>query len=114
MERVGTAMSSVDSLDSLLTQLRALADQAQGMKAPAPSPGGGGDFAHTLKGMVNSVNDLQAKSNVLQSQFSSGDKAVSLSQVMVASQKAGLSFQAMLQVRNKLVSAYQDIMNIQA
>ena len=107
-------MSSVDSLDSLLTQLRALADQAQGMKAPAPSTGSEGDFANTLKGMVNSVNDLQAKSSALQAQFSSGDQAVSLSQVMVASQKAGLSFQTMLQVRNKLVSAYQDIMNIQA
>ncbi len=107
-------MSSVDSLDSLLTQLRILADQAQGMKVSAPSTGSEGDFASTLKGMVNSVNDLQAKSSVLQSQFSSGDKSTSLSQVMVASQKAGLSFQTMLQVRNKLVSAYQDIMNIQA
>ncbi len=107
-------MSSVDSLDSLMTQLRALADQAQGVKAPVKPATGTDNFADTLKGMVHSVNSQQSQANDLQSQFSSGDKSVSLSQVMVASQKADLSFQTMLQVRNKLVSAYQDIMNIQA
>ncbi|MBU2842959.1 flagellar hook-basal body complex protein FliE [Acidithiobacillus thiooxidans] len=107
-------MSSVDSLDSLMTQLRALADQAQGVKVPDKSAAGPDDFANTLKSMVGSVNNQQSQAGALQSDFSNGDKSVSLSQVMVASQKADLSFQTMLQVRNKLVSAYQDIMNIQA
>ncbi|MBN2680538.1 flagellar hook-basal body complex protein FliE [Acidithiobacillus montserratensis] len=107
-------MSSVDSLDSLMTQLRALAEQAQGVKVPEKSPTGPDSFANTLKDMVGSVNHQQSQANTLQSDFAGGDKSVSLSQVMVASQKADLSFQTMLQVRNKLVSAYQDIMNIQA
>jgi flagellar hook-basal body complex protein FliE len=107
-------MSSVDSLDSLMTQLRALADQAQGVKVPDKSTTGPDDFANTLKSMVGAVNNQQSQASALQSDFSNGDKSVSLSQVMVASQKADLSFQTMLQVRNKLVSAYQDIMNIQA
>jgi flagellar hook-basal body complex protein FliE len=44
--------------------------------------------------------------------FESGDANVSLAEVMVASQKASVSFQAMLQVRNKLVEAYKDVMNM--
>lgn len=105
---------NVDGLDALLTQLRALADQAQGQTAAHGATAAPNDFADTLKSLVNGVNDRQESANALQQQFSTGDKSVSLSQVMVASQKADLSFQTMLQVRNKLVSAYQDIMNIQA
>ncbi len=41
-----------------------------------------------------------------------GDQDVSLAEVMIASQKASVSFQAMLQVRNKLVDAYKDVMNM--
>ncbi|WP_248886163.1 flagellar hook-basal body complex protein FliE [Igneacidithiobacillus siniensis] len=107
-------MSSVESLDSLLSQLRALSEQAQGLKTNPQGTGGVGDFADTLKKMVDGVNAQQSSANTLQNQFASGDPGVSLSQVMVASQKADLSFQTMLQVRNKLVSAYQDIMNISA
>ncbi|MEY2341106.1 flagellar hook-basal body complex protein FliE [Acidithiobacillus sp. IBUN Pt1247-S3] len=107
-------MSSVESLDSLLSQLRALNEQAQGLKNNTANNGGVGDFANTLKQMVDGVNTQQESANNLQNQFASGDPGVSLSQVMVASQKADLSFQTMLQVRNKLVSAYQDIMNISA
>jgi len=105
---------NVDGLDALLTQLRALADQAQGQAAAHGAAAAPNDFADTLKTLVNGVNSRQESANALQQQFSTGDKSVSLSQVMVASQKADLSFQTMLQVRNKLVSAYQDIMNIQA
>ncbi|MHB1530772.1 flagellar hook-basal body complex protein FliE [Acidithiobacillus sp.] len=105
---------NVDGLDALLTQLRTLADQAQGQTTAPGAAGAPNDFADTLKTLVNGVNDRQGSANTLQQQFTMGDKSVSLSQVMVASQKAGLSFQAMLEVRNKLVSAYQDIMNIQA
>jgi len=45
--------------------------------------------------------------------FEQGDPGVSLTQVMVASQKASVSFQAMTQVRNKLIDAYQEVMNMQ-
>ncbi|MCE5394414.1 MAG: flagellar hook-basal body complex protein FliE [Acidithiobacillus sp.] len=107
-------MSSVESLDSLLSQLRSLSEQAKGLKTGEANQGPGQDFADTLKQMVNSVNQQQQTANELQNQFASGDPSTSLSQVMLASQKADLAFQTMLQVRNKLVSAYQDIMNISA
>ncbi|MGE0073285.1 MAG: flagellar hook-basal body complex protein FliE [Thiomonas sp.] len=112
----------IDPMQSVLAQMRSLAAQA------AARPDGGnaaaalgataatqqGDFAATLKTALDGVNGALQQANALQQQFISGAADVSLSDVMLASQKASLSFQAALQVRNKLVSAYQDIMNIQA
>jgi flagellar hook-basal body complex protein FliE len=66
-----------------------------------------------LKTTLDQVNQSQAKAVELGKNFSLGDDSVNLSDVMVATQKASLSFQATVQVRNKLVSAYHDIMNMQ-
>ncbi len=111
---------NVDRMQQLVTQMRALAAQAAAAPQwPAGGPGaapaaGGADFAATLKSALGEVNAQLMQADKLQAQFSSGRGDVSLSDVMLATQKASLSFQAALQVRNKLVSAYQDIMNIQA
>jgi flagellar hook-basal body complex protein FliE len=59
------------------------------------------------------VNSAQLHSESLGKRFVSGDDSVSLSDVMIAGQKANIGFQATIQVRNKLVSAYHDIMNMQ-
>lgn len=69
-------------------------------------------FADMLKDAVNSVNDAQQKSAELQEAFQMGDPEVDITQVMIQMQKASVSFEAMTQVRNRLVSAYQDIMNM--
>ncbi len=69
-------------------------------------------FADMLKQAVESVNDTQLKSSELQTAFEAGDPNVDITQVMVQMQKASVSFEAMNQVRNRLVSAYQDIMNM--
>ena len=103
----------VDAMEALIGQMRALAAEA-GNKPPAP--GGSGqttDFASALKAAIDGVNQSQQQATSAQQQFATGDSNMSLSDVMLAAQKANLSFQAMLQVRNKLVSAYQDIMNLQ-
>jgi flagellar hook-basal body complex protein FliE len=71
------------------------------------------DFATALKSSLDQVNQHQAKAVELGKNFALGDDSVNLSDVMVATQKASLSFQATVQVRNKLVSAYHDIMNMQ-
>ncbi|GGG48427.1 hypothetical protein GCM10011403_01860 [Pseudohongiella nitratireducens] len=71
-----------------------------------------GGFADMLKEAVNSVNDAQQKSAELQEAFQMGDPEVDITQVMIQMQKASVSFEAMTQVRNRLVSAYQDIMNM--
>jgi flagellar hook-basal body complex protein FliE len=65
-----------------------------------------------LKQTIGAVNDTQQTAGKMTEAFESGDTNVSLAEVMVASQKASVSFQAMLQVRNKLVEAYQDVMNM--
>ena len=110
---------NVDRMQQLVAQMRTLAAQAaaapQLPTASAPAAGSAvGQFADMLQAALDGVNAQMVHADRLQAQFASGAGGVSLSDVMVASQKASLSFQAALQVRNKLVTAYQDIMNIQA
>ena len=103
------------NVNQLLTQMRAMTSLAQGQPAAAAGAGaaGGADFAALLKGSVDKVNETQQQAGSLAQAFEAGDSQVDLSQVMIAMQKANISFQAMTQVRNKLVSAYQDIMAMQ-
>jgi flagellar hook-basal body complex protein FliE len=65
-----------------------------------------------LKQSIDTVNQTQKQSTKLATAFETGQSDVSLAEVMVASQKASVSFQAMLQVRNKLVDAYKDVMSM--
>ncbi|MGB0496178.1 MAG: flagellar hook-basal body complex protein FliE [Kangiellaceae bacterium] len=71
-----------------------------------------GDFGNLLTRAINSVNSQQMEASRLASQVETGDGGVSLVKAMIASQKSGIAFQATMQVRNKIVSAYQDIMNM--
>jgi flagellar hook-basal body complex protein FliE len=61
---------------------------------------------------VDKVADTQKVSTEMATAFEVGQKGVDLTDVMIASQKASVSFEAMTQVRNKLVQAYQDIMQM--
>ena len=106
-------MNNTINPDTLLTQMRAMAAQAQGQSTESSSVSGQSDFSDILKQSVEKVNDAQMDSKKLQEAFQMGDPNVQVSEVMVAMQKSNVSFQAMLQVRNKLVSAYQEIMNMQ-
>ncbi|MDE2254928.1 MAG: flagellar hook-basal body complex protein FliE [Betaproteobacteria bacterium] len=110
---------NVDRMQELVGQMRALAAEAAGKPSAGQGVAGSassqqGDFAATLKTALDGINQQMQGADAMQQQFSAGQSNLSLSDVMLASQKASLSFQAALQVRNKLVSAYQDIMNIQA
>jgi len=69
-------------------------------------------FGEMFRGAIDSVNATQQQAGNLATSFEQGDPRVSLAQVMVASQKASISFQALTQVRNRLVDAYKDIMNM--
>ena len=69
-------------------------------------------FAVMLRAAVDNVNGLQQTSSALQTRFDSGDRSLSLSDVMIASQKSSLAFSATVQVRNKLVDAYKEIMSM--
>ena len=105
-------MSDID-ISQALSKLQAMASAAQ---SQAPSNVGGGDaaeFSTMLKSAVDKVNEAQHQAGHLSESFEKGDSQVDLTEVMVALQKAKISFQAMVEVRNKLVVAYQDIMNMQ-
>ncbi len=96
-------------------QLKAAAARMEGAVTPVrqEKPAGKVDFADALKASLDQVNNVQQKSEQLAQRFSTGDDTVNLSDVMISSQKASIAFQATVQVRNKLVSAYHDIMNMQ-
>lgn len=102
------------AIDSLLGQLRAAATggihPARAAAAPAAA---GTDFAALLKHSIDGINSGQLDSTRLAREFELGAADVNLNDVMISMQKANLSFQQMVQVRNKLVSAYHDIMNMQ-
>lgn len=71
------------------------------------------DFANVLKSSLDGVAQAQSKAEALQKAFVLGDNSVSLSDTMIAMQKAGINLQTTIQVRNKVVQAYNDIMNMQ-
>jgi flagellar hook-basal body complex protein FliE len=101
------------SAAQMLSQLQAVASAAsKGSTESAAGAAKGPDFSAMLADAVKAVNHDQMQSGELQNAFVSGDPKVNLSDVMISSQKAGIEFQLMMQVRNKLVSAYQDVMNM--
>jgi flagellar hook-basal body complex protein FliE len=100
-------------IDQMLSELRAASALAGGKAAGSVAPAGGPEFSQVLKSTIDQVNAAQQQAHKMAEEFSSGQSDVNLQDVMINLQKANLSFQQMVQVRNKLVSAYHDIMNIQ-
>lgn len=104
-------------ITSMLAQLRAAAQKPEGVSAVAavapPSPTSKVSFSDALKASLDQVNNMQLQAEKMGKDFAMGNDDVSLSDVMINGQKANIAFQATVQVRNKLVSAYQDMMNMQ-
>lgn len=70
------------------------------------------DFSEMLKAAIDKVNETQKTASALRESYEMGDPEVDITQVMIAAQKSSVAFEAMSQVRNKLVSAYQEIMRM--
>ena len=104
-------------IDAMVAQLRAAATKMEGGVNELAPPGTAAvpklDFADALKSSLEQVSAAQAASQATGRKFAMGDDSVNLSDMMISMQKASISFQTTIQVRNKLVSAYQDIMNMQ-
>ncbi|MEX2257894.1 MAG: flagellar hook-basal body complex protein FliE [Woeseia sp.] len=100
------------SPQQLLQQIRSLNSEMQATATNRPVETDGGSFSTLLQKTVDAVNETQQRSSSMKAAFVTGADSASLAQVMVASQKADLSFRAMTEVRNKLVTAYQEIMNM--
>jgi flagellar hook-basal body complex protein FliE len=101
------------NIDKMLLELRSAASAVQGKPAGQAAAAGGADFSQVLTSAINQVNQVQQQAQQMTENFVAGEGNVNLQDVMVNLQKANLSFQQMVQVRNKLVTAYNDIMNMQ-
>jgi len=104
---------------SLLAQMRTMAAQSSaslpgsdvsGVSAQQAPPKS--EFSTVLANSINEVNGVQMHAAEMTKAFESGAAGVDLADVMVSLQKSEISFKAMTEVRNKLVSAYQEIMNM--
>ena len=108
-------MSQGIEFNRLMLEMRSMQADAMAKAKPAmvsaPEPGAP-SFSEMLGQAVNKVSETQQAAGQLASAFEMGQKGVDITDVMIASQKASVSFQAMTQVRNKLVQAYQDIMQM--
>ncbi len=101
--------------DAMLEKSRLLKELQQGQQAqsavPTDAPAQGGGFGDTLKEALSSVNDAQQRSSAVSEAYARGETQ-DVAKVMLARQEAGVAFEATLQVRNKLLSAYQEIMRM--
>jgi len=108
------------SIQSIMSQIRQFETQTKGALKPelsltdaSQSVAGKGktDFAQLVKGAVESVNDLQQNAQSLATAFEQGQD-VPLTDVVLAMQKSSIAFEATLQIRNKVMKAYEDIKNM--
>lgn len=120
-------------IDRVVTQMRALRAQVSGPTAQAVRPGdlgallpgsagiGGSaapgstsavSFASVLRNGLERINETQAQSSASQRAFERGDPGMDLPQVMIDMQKASIAFRGAVEVRNRMISAYQEIMNM--
>ena len=98
--------------EQILSQIRALNAEMQA-QVPRPSPEvKGPGFGELLKNSIASVAETQKTAREMAVGYETGTSDASLVEVMVALQEADISFRAMTEVRNKLVAAYQEIMNM--
>ncbi len=117
---IGGRASGIQDIMALRQQIMERSELLQQVKTPeatqatAPSSGPSGpagSFTDTLKGALESVNASQQKSGAITEAYEKGE-VVDVAKVMLARQEAGVAFEATLQVRNKLLNAYQDIMRM--
>ncbi len=105
-------MSSLQ-IQQVLAEMRSLQARAAGTPVDAAaSAAQPTDFAALLKDSVDRIASMQNQATQLASAYESGDKSVDLTKVMLEVQKADLAFRAMTQVRNKLLDAYTQVMNM--
>jgi len=110
------AVHNLSGIASMLAQMRAVVSAAEGAdgalasRAAAGAPGG---FATELRRSLQRVSTAQMQAHAKADAFELGAPDVSLNDVMIDMQKASLSFQTAVQVRNKLVAAYQEIASMQ-
>jgi flagellar hook-basal body complex protein FliE len=104
-------MNDID-VNRVLSQIRALQSQSAGLSRPAQPVEESGGFGRVMQSALDRVSLLQQTSADLQTKFERGEQGVDLVNVMLASSRAQVEFKGLVEVRNRLVRAYQDIMNM--
>jgi flagellar hook-basal body complex protein FliE len=106
-------MNTIDTAhQQLLSQIRALNAELRSPPANAPAEIKGPGFSELLQNSLASVSQAQSTAQTMAIGYETGTGDASLVEVMVKLQEADLSFRAVTEVRNKLVAAYQEIMNM--
>ena len=108
-------------IDSVLSQIRALSSQVKATQikpaaesaSAAASAVSGSSFSDLMSQGLSQVNQVQQRAGDMATAFQRGAPGVELADVMIEMQKANVAFRAATEVRNRMVSAYQDIMNMQ-
>jgi len=123
------SISNRIDIDRLLVEMRTLKAHTQVFQQPGsmaardvatPGQSGpnlrvekpGNGFGDLFSRAINQVNETQNAASAVAQAYEQGRPDVDVTDVMIASEKAGVSFQAMVQVRNKLIEAYRDVMNM--
>lgn len=101
---------SIQTIDGVLQQLQLTSLQASSKSSDASQPV---DFGATMKAALDKISETQTTARAQAQDFEMGKPGIALNDVMVDLQKSTISMQMGIQVRNKLVSAYTDIMNMQ-
>ena len=106
-------MSTID-VNNLLSQMRQMTAQVRAPEAvtKAVPVAGQPDFSSVLKESVSAVGRSQMEAGRMAASFERGDPGADLGRTMIAVQKADLSLRTMVEVRNKMVDAYKEIMNM--
>ena len=99
-------------ISQVLAEMRALQARASGISETPAAATQPSEFANLLKNSVDHVASMQNQATALADAYETGDKSVDLTKVMLEVQKASLAFRAMTEVRNKLVDAYTQVMNM--
>lgn len=106
-------ISSLQGAGSILEQMKALQIESSGLDVQKTNQANQADFGVFLKSALDGVNNRIVESDNLKTRFELGDDSISLSDVMISSQKASIAFEATVQIRNKCIDAYKTIMQMQ-
>ena len=99
-------------ISQVLAEMRALQARASGISEAPAAAAQPSEFANLMKTSLDHVAGMQNQATALADAYESGDKSIDLTKVMLEVQKASLAFKAMTEVRNKLVDAYTQVMNM--
>ena len=104
-------MSDV-AINQVLAQMRSMQAMARNETSFETQNADAAPFSQLMSKSIEQVNSSMQESKALTARFESGDPSVSLAEVMINAQKASIQFSGMTEVRNKLLTAYKDVMNM--